>query len=191
MDDSPIKPPTLNRQLANLLKEVFSTSKWDDSVEATAERVLKYWYSFADKEDYGPDFSATTFEAECDGIISVVDIEFSSICSHHLLPFYGKAHVAYIPNRIQIGLSKIPRLVEYYAQRLQNQERLTQQIADWLKKELEAHGVMVIIQARHTCMACRGVRSHNASMQTSVAKGIFLTAGHAKSEFLQMIGKEI
>lgn len=187
MGDSLTRPPTLNRQLSSILFEIFGSNKWDDSIEATAERVLKYWTSFTEP----PKFEPTTFKAESDGIISVVDIEFSSICGHHLLPFYGKAHVAYIPNRTQIGLSKVPRLVQFYAQRLQNQERLTQQIADWLKKELEAHGVMVIIQARHTCMACRGVRSHNASMQTSVAKGIFLTAGHAKNEFLQMIGKEI
>jgi GTP cyclohydrolase I len=122
--------------------------------------------------------------------VVVKEIEFSSVCAHHLLPFYGSAHVAYIPNKLAVGLSKIPRLVDYWASRPQLQERLTDQIAHDLKRRLEAHGVAVVIEARHTCMACRGVRKHNGAMVTSSMLGVFLTASEARQEFLSLISRE-
>jgi GTP cyclohydrolase I len=122
-------------------------------------------------------------------LIMCTDIDFASVCGHHLLPFYGKAHVGYIPNKLMVGLSKIPRTVDWLAHRPQNQERLTQQIASFMKENLEAMGVAVVIEARHTCMACRGVRKYSGVMRTSEMRGVFLTSGEARNEFLSMINR--
>lgn len=171
------------------LEVVFSKDfEWDDSVADTAQRIVKFWREY--RPDLGFDefpFKLTTFKAKYNQMISVKDIEFSSLCMHHLLPFYGIAHVAYIPNRMQIGLSKIPRIVRHVASRPQVQENMTGQIADVIKHELEAHGVMVVVEARHTCMSCRGVRAYGASMITSDLRGVFLTNPAARDEFLTLI----
>ncbi len=176
------------KALANILGSMFDPEVWDDSVEQTARRVLRYWL------EYRPspmDFKFTKFETEVNQLISVTNIEFSSMCAHHLLPFFGKVHVGYIPNQWAVGLSKIPRLVDHFARRPQMQERLTRQIASYLKKELTAQGVAVVTVARHTCMACRGVRKHNAHMTTAEMRGVFLTASAARGEFLSLIGQEV
>jgi GTP cyclohydrolase I len=113
------------------------------------------------------------FEAEDDGLVTVRDVEFYSLCEHHLLPFFGRAHVAYLPGRKIIGLSKIPRLVELYARRLQVQERLTAQVADALMDVLEPRGVRVIVEAQHLCMAMRGVQKQMSSTMTRAVRGAF------------------
>ena len=173
--------------MSSLIKQAFGEDGWDDSIEKTAERVLRFWMEYKPEDEYP--FQFTTFPATQNQLIAVTDIEFSSLCAHHLLPYYGKAHVGYIPNAQMIGLSKIPRLVDHWAKRPSVQENLTANIAKELKSSLQAHGVAVVIEARHTCMACRGVRKHNGTMVTSEMRGVFLTAGGAKSEFLTLIGR--
>ena len=120
-------------------------------------------------------------------MILVRDIEVYSLCEHHMLPFFGRAHVAYIPNGKIVGLSKIPRLVDVYARRLQVQERLTLQIRDCLQNVLEPQGVAVVIEAKHMCMMMRGAEKQNSSTTTSAMSGVFLDNIHTRAEFMRLI----
>ena len=122
-------------------------------------------------------------------MVLVKDIELFSLCEHQMLPFIGKAHVAYIPNGRITGLSKVARVVETYARRLQVQERLTEQIRDCIQDSLKPLGVAVVIEAMHTCMSMRGVQKSNAVTTTSAFSGIFLKSDKTRNEFLQLIGK--
>ena len=122
-------------------------------------------------------------------MVLVKDIELFSLCEHHMLPFIGKAHVAYIPNGRITGLSKVARVVETYARRLQVQERLTEQIRDCIQESLHPLGVAVVIEAMHTCMSMRGVEKSNAVTTTSAFSGIFLKSDKTRNEFLQLIGR--
>ena len=122
-------------------------------------------------------------------MVIVKDIELFSLCEHHMLPFIGKAHVAYIPNGQITGLSKIARVVESYARRLQVQERLTEQIRDCIQDSLQPLGVAVVIEAMHTCMSMRGVQKSNAITTTSAFSGIFLKSQKTRNEFLKLIEK--
>ena len=122
-------------------------------------------------------------------MVLVKDIELFSLCEHHMLPFIGKAHVAYIPNGRITGLSKVARVVETYARRMQVQERLTEQIRDCIQDSLKPLGVAVVIEAMHTCMSMRGVQKSNAVTTTSAFSGIFLKSDKTRNEFLQLIGK--
>jgi len=172
--------------IAHQLTEIFGKEVWDDSVEQTAERWIRAMNEFIPEKEIG--FKFTTFEAEVNQLIVVRNIKFASLCAHHLFPFQGVVHVGYLPNRLQVGLSKIPRLVHHFAKRPHVQEGLTAQIAKYLKDRLEAQGVAVVIEAQHTCMSCRGIREHDAQMVTSEMKGTFLTSGTARNEFLRAIG---
>lgn len=174
--------------LSDILSSVFPNDVWDDGVEKTAYRVLKYWYEHRPTE---MDFHLTTFPTSVNQMIAVSNIEFSSLCAHHLLPFFGIAHVGYVPNELAIGLSKIPRVVDHFAHRPQTQEKMTAQIASFLKRELKAHGVAVVVIGKHTCMACRGVRKHNGHMVTSEMRGVFLTAPAARQEFLDLTRTQV
>ena len=127
------------------------------------------------------------FATRNDEMVIVRDIELYSLCEHHMLPFIGKAHVAYLPNRKVIGLSKIPRIVDMYARRLQIQENLTRQIADSVLKVTGAKGVGVVIEAKHLCMMMRGVEKQNSSMTTSAMLGRFRTDQRTRMEFLTLI----
>lgn len=127
------------------------------------------------------------FEEKTDGIVLVRDIEMYSLCEHHLLPFYGRAHVGYIPNNKIIGISKIPRIVDMFARRLQVQERLTAQIADALQEVLNPLGVGVVIKAKHLCMMMRGVEKQNSELFTSCMLGEFKTNSVSRNEFLDLI----
>lgn len=127
------------------------------------------------------------FEVEYDEMVVVRDIEFSSLCEHHLLPFFGHAHIAYIPTDKIIGLSKLPRIVDLYSRRLQIQERLTRQIADLLEAALHPRGVAVVLEAVHMCTFMRGVRKADARMVTSAMCGIFKENPKTRSEFLEHI----
>jgi GTP cyclohydrolase IA len=127
------------------------------------------------------------FEVEYDEMIVVKDIEFFSMCEHHMLPFFGKAHVAYIPSEKVIGLSKIPRIVEMFARRLQVQERMTQEIAELLDEILEPQGVGVIVEGAHMCSMMRGVRKENARMVTSAMVGSFKKNEKTRNEFLEHV----
>jgi len=127
------------------------------------------------------------FRSEASEIILVKDIELYSMCEHHLLPFIGRAHVAYIPNGKVIGLSKIARIVDVFARRLQIQEQLTVQIADALMKCLEPNGVGVVVEAKHLCMMMRGVEKQNSVMKTSCLLGVFKEDARTRSEFLSLL----
>jgi len=129
------------------------------------------------------------FEVEYDEMIVVRDIEFVSLCEHHMLPFIGRAHVAYIPRRKIIGLSKIPRIVDMFGHRLQVQERLTRQIADFINGTLDPLGVGVVIEAMHLCSMIRGVKKQNASMVTSCMLGGFRSRVSTRMEFLDNISR--
>ncbi len=129
------------------------------------------------------------FSEDAKEMVVVRDIEFYSLCEHHLLSFFGRAHVAYLPNGQVIGLSKIARVVDVFARRLQVQERLTNQIADALMKTLHAHGVAVVMEASHTCMMMRGVQKQSSSTVTSAMRGSFETNARTRSEFMEFIGR--
>ena len=126
------------------------------------------------------------FDVDYDQMVIVKDVEFFSMCEHHLLPFFGKAHVAYIPNGKVIGLSKIPRLVDVFARRLQVQERLTKQIANAIQEAIEPQGVGVVMEAQHLCMMMRGVEKQHSSTVTSSMLGVFRSVQTTRSEFLSL-----
>jgi len=137
--------------------------------------------------DPGKLVNEAVFTVDYDQMVVVRDIDFASLCEHHLLPFLGKAHVAYIPNGKVIGLSKIPRVVEMFARRLQLQERMTQQIAAFLEETLHPRGVGVVVEALHLCMAIRGVKKANARMITSAVRGSFKENLNTRTEFFAHI----
>src|SRR5712691_11442741 len=127
------------------------------------------------------------FTVDYSEMVIVKEIDFYSLCEHHLLPFYGKVHVGYLPNKQVVGLSKIPRIVDIFARRLQVQERLTVQIAETLKSKLNAHGVGVVVEARHLCMMMRGVEKQNTVAVTSSMLGAFRSQPQTRLEFLKLI----
>jgi GTP cyclohydrolase I len=129
------------------------------------------------------------FDVEYDEMVIVRDIEFYSLCEHHMLPFIGRAHVAYFPHGKVVGLSKIPRIVDMFARRLQVQERMTRQIADFIEELLHPHGVAVVIEALHLCSMIRGVRKHEARMTTSAMLGAFRNNLATRMEFLDNISR--
>jgi GTP cyclohydrolase I len=152
---------------------------------ARVARALKWMtqgYGSSAKEVVGDGI----FKEEHDNMIMVRDIELYSMCEHHMLPFFGKAHVAYIPNGKIVGLSKIPRIVDVYAQRLQVQERLTEQIAEGLCSVLQPAGVGVVIEAYHLCMMMRGVQKQNSKTITSALRGAFREDPKTRDEFLRL-----
>lgn len=177
------------KYLGEYFRSTFLEGVWDDDPEDTAKRVIRFWQEYAGSDVMS--FNPTVFPADVNQLIVVNNIEFSSICAHHLLPFFGIAHVGYIPNENMIGLSKVPRIVDHFAKRPQVQERLTAQIASYMKDLLHAHGVAVVMVARHTCMACRGIRQHNGHMTTSEMRGVFLTSSSARREFMEMIKSNV
>ena len=127
------------------------------------------------------------FTVDYSEMVIVRDIDFYSLCEHHLLPFFGKCHVAYLPNRRVIGLSKLPRLVEVFARRLQVQERLTSQIADTIRDKIDPLGVAVVMEATHLCMSMRGVEKQNSVTVTSAMLGVFRDDARTRHEFLELI----
>lgn len=129
------------------------------------------------------------FDVNYDEMVIVRDIEFYSLCEHHTLPFIGRAHVAYLPNGKVLGLSKIPRIVDMYARRLQVQERMTRQIADFLRDLLKPQGVAVVVEAMHLCSMMRGVKKHDARMTTSAMHGAFRSNPATRQEFLENISR--
>jgi GTP cyclohydrolase I len=159
-----------------------------DGLLSTPARVEKSM-AFLTKgynEDAGQILRAAMFDVDYDEMVIVKDIEMFSLCEHHMLPFFGKVHVAYIPKGKVIGLSKIPRLVEVFARRLQVQERLTRQIADAIQEAIEPQGVGVVIEARHLCMMMRGIEKQNSSTVTSAMVGCFRQK-ETRTEFLSLV----
>jgi GTP cyclohydrolase I len=127
------------------------------------------------------------FDVDYDEMVIVKDIEFYSLCEHHLLPFFGRAHIAYVPNGKVVGLSKMPRIVDVFARRLQVQERLTQQIAEAIEDAIHPQGVGVVIEAQHLCMMMRGVQKQGSSTVTSAMLGAFKTQTQTRTEFLTLV----
>ena len=156
----------------------------------TPERVAKamQFFTYGYKIDPCETINAAIFEEDYRQMVIVKDIDFFSLCEHHLLPFFGKAHVAYIPNKKITGLSKIARVVEILSRRLQIQERLTTQIKECIHRTLNPLGVMVVIEAQHTCMQMRGIQKMHSVTTTSDFTGIFNTA-KTREEFVNLIGK--
>lgn len=142
------------------------------------------------KKDLKEVLNGAIFDAETEDMVIVKDIELYSLCEHHLLPFIGKCHIAYIPNGKVIGLSKLAKIVDMYARRLQIQEKLTKQISDAIDTSIGVRGVAVVIEAKHLCMMMRGVEKQNSVMTTSVMTGIFREDGSTRLEFLNLINRE-
>jgi GTP cyclohydrolase I len=157
----------------------------------TPDRVRRMYAELTEGYHTDPDalLNSATFEVDYDEMVVVRDIEFFSLCEHHLLPFFGKAHVGYLPRGRIIGLSKIPRVVDMYAHRLQVQERLTQQVASFLMEKLNPKGVACVVEATHLCTVMRGVRKQEATMVTSSMRGTFRADARPRSEFLTFIGR--
>ena len=160
-----------------------------EGLRRTPERVVESWKELYSGYEQDPKGALnSTFNGEgYDGIVLLKDIEFYSTCEHHMLPFTGKAHVAYIPTDRIVGISKLARIVEVYARRLQNQERITTQVADALENHLKPLGAAVIIEASHACMGCRGVKKSHAIMSTSAMRGVFFDKAEARAELMQLI----
>jgi GTP cyclohydrolase I len=176
----------------DLLKELGEDPKREGLVKTPA-RVAKM-YEFLTKgyhEDVRQVLNDAVFAERYNEMVIVKDIDFYSLCEHHLVPFYGKCHIAYIPNGKIVGLSKLPRIVEVFARRLQVQERLTQQIADTLFKYLKPQGVGVVIEARHLCMMMRGVEKQNSVATTSAMLGTFRHDVKTRTEFLTLLDREL
>ena len=157
----------------------------------TPNRVSKAWEFFSKgyKENLNVIINGAIFEEDARDMVIVRDIEFFSLCEHHLIPFFGKAHVGYIPNGKVIGLSKIPRIIDMFSRRLQVQERLTHQIAGAINIVLNPKGVSVVMEGRHMCMQMRGVEKQNSFTSTSAMSGQFKKSAETRSEFLSIISR--
>ncbi len=184
-------------ELAGHYREILKLLGEDPEREGllkTPERVAKamaFLTKGACQQDPQEIILSAKFTEEYKQMVLVKDIDLYSLCEHHMLPFYGKAHVAYIPNGYITGLSKIARVVEAYARRLQVQERLTVQIRDCVQEALNPMGVAVVIEASHMCMQMRGVQKQNSVTTTSAFTGVFLKQQQTREEFMQLIGSKL
>jgi GTP cyclohydrolase I len=162
-----------------------------EGLQNTPDRVSRMYAELLSGYSMNPEkiINGALFNINYDEMVLVRDIEFYSLCEHHMLPFLGRAHVAYLPKGKVIGLSKIPRIVEMYARRLQVQERMTRQIADLLQEILEPHGVAVVVEGMHLCSMMRGVKKHGARMTTSAMHGAFRANLATRQEFLENISR--
>ncbi|MDY5969620.1 MAG: GTP cyclohydrolase I FolE [Bacteroidales bacterium] len=181
------------KEMAEHYKAILHLLGEDTSREGllkTPERVAKAMLFFTNGYDLNPPdiLKAALFHEDYKQMVLVKDIEIYSMCEHHMVPFIGKAHVAYIPDGTLVGLSKIPRVVDAYARRLQLQERLTKQIKDCIQDTLHPLGVAVVIEAQHLCMAMRGVQKQNSVTTTSDFTGAFLKNPKTREEFMHLIG---
>lgn len=168
------------RQLINH----FDKDPTREGLKDTPRRYVKFLTQFLNPEP----FNFTTFKNEgADQLVLVKDIPFYSMCEHHLAPFMGKAHIAYIPNERIVGISKIPRLLDHHANQFQNQERITQGVCDELNDKLKPKGVAVMLSAMHTCMSMRGVKKHGAETVTTAFHGIFKDDVAARNEYMMSI----
>jgi GTP cyclohydrolase IA len=172
----------------NLLSEL-GEDTGRPGLERTPRRVAKAFDFFTQgyNKKIREVINGAVFEEKYDEMVIVKDIDFYSMCEHHLLPFYGKVHIAYIPDGKIVGLSKIPRIVDVFARRLQVQERMTQEIADTIDEVLAPRGVGVVAEAYHMCMMMRGVQKQNSATITSAMHGIFKSDARTRSEFMDLI----
>jgi GTP cyclohydrolase I len=187
-----LRQSKLEEAIKTLIHEV-GENPTREGLRRTPQRVAKAFKFFT--SGYGQNITdvvnGAVFTEKYDEMVIVKDIDFFSMCEHHLLPFYGKVHVAYIPLGKILGLSKIPRLIEVFSRRLQVQERLTQQIADTLYETLDPDGVAVVVEARHLCMMMRGVEKQNSVATTSAMLGSFREDERTRNEFLKLINSKL
>ena len=190
IEDMPIDEQRIEKAVSEILSALREETD-REGLEKTPKRVAKMFDELM--EGYRVDPVALVndalFDITYDEVVIVRDIEFYSLCEHHMLPIIGRAHVAYIPRGRVIGLSKIPRIVDMFARRLQVQERMTRQIADFLNELLNPYGVAVVVEALHLCAMMRGVKKHDARMTTSAMHGAFRTNLATRQEFLDNISR--
>ena len=195
MDDTHKKETKVNIDLVKdtvlQLIEAIGEDPKREGLKNTPDRVSRMYVELLKGYTADPDqlINGALFNISYDEMVLVRDIEFYSLCEHHMLPFIGRAHIAYIPAGKVIGLSKIPRIVDMYAQRLQVQERMTRQIADLLQETLQPQGVAVVVEALHMCSMMRGVKKHDARMTTSAMHGAFRANLATRQEFLANISR--
>jgi len=191
-----MRMPSNVRKTESLIKDLLTQWGEDpqrEGLKSTPARVASMYEFLLQgyKKDINEVMNGAVFKERYSEMVIVKDIDFFSLCEHHLLPFYGKCHIAYIPNGKIIGLSKMPRIVEVFSRRLQVQERMTQQIADTLFEWLNPLGVGVIVEARHLCMMMRGVEKQSSMATTSAMIGSFRDDVKTRSEFLTLIGPNL
>jgi GTP cyclohydrolase I len=185
-----VDAPAIQEAILHILQAVGENPE-RDGLKRTPERVARMYAELLSGYHTDPNavVNDAVFEVKYDEMVIVRDVEFYSLCEHHLLPFMGRVHVAYIPDGKVLGLSKIPRIVDLFARRLQVQERMTRQIADLVRDLLHPQGVAVVVEALHLCMMMRGVQKHNARMTTSAMHGAFRANLATRQEFLENIGR--
>ncbi len=190
---SPDREPEVERQVAQhvaAILDLLGLDRSDPNLHHTPERVARLFLEMFHGLQEGAAPTVTTFPntENYQAMVTERDIPFYSMCAHHLVPFFGHAHIAYIPARTIVGLSKLPQVLEFYAHRPQLQERLTEQVADFLATRLEPLGVMVVIEARHLCMEMRGVKKHGTLTVTSAIRGCFRDR-RVREEFLAILAR--
>ena len=179
----------LEKVIENLLLFIKEDPK-REGLKDTPRRVAETFREIYSGYKQDPKKLITVFDSEgYDEMVILKDIEFYSTCEHHLVPFFGKASIAYIPDKKIIGISKLARILDVYARRLQNQERLTQQVANCIGELLKPKGIGIVIEAAHLCMRSRGVQKQNSTMITSCLRGAFKENHHTRNEFLKLIKK--
>ena len=187
------KPVNKPHQIAPLIRTLLKHLGEDpqrEGLEKTPKRVANMLVEITRGHAMSPDalLEGEAFQVQGDSMLVVKDIEFYSMCEHHLLPFFGKVHVGYIPDGKAVGLGRIPEVVDMYARRLQVQERLTEEVATLLERVLKPQGVGVVVEGFHLCLAMRGMQKQGARLVTSAMKGIFRKDARTRAEFLQLIG---
>ncbi len=190
LDIASIDYETVRRAVSQIIKAVGEDPE-REGLQNTPDRVSRMYAELLSGYSADPQkiINGALFNINYDEMVLVRDIEFYSLCEHHILPFLGRAHVAYLPKGKVIGLSKIPRIVDMYARRLQVQERMTRQIADLIQEILEPKGVAVVVEGIHMCSMMRGVKKHDARMTTSAMHGAFRTNLATRQEFLDNISR--
>lgn len=181
----------LEKNVMSILTEIGEDPNREGLLK-TPKRVAKA-YEFLTRgyrKDIDEVLNGAIFSEDYDEMVIVKDIDYYSLCEHHMIPFYGKVHVAYIPNGKIVGISKIPRIVDVFARRLQIQERMTQQIADTINDALHPQGVAVVCEGYHMCMMMRGVQKQNSITTTSAMRGIFRESQRTRAEFLNLIARK-
>ena len=182
------KKDRIERAVREILANIGEDPDRDGLLE-TPDRVARMYDELTAGYHIDPEalINDAIFDVEYDEMVVVRNIDFYSMCEHHMLPFFGKAHIAYIPTRKVVGLSKLPRIVEMFARRLQVQERMTVQIADFIEEVLQPQGVAVIVEGMHMCMVMRGVKKANATMTTSAMRGSFKKNATTRAEFMELV----
>ena len=183
-----------HKRIENAVKEILLALGEEterQGLKYTPQRVARMYAELLEGESSEPEeHLKSVFTEKCDEVVLLRDISFYSICEHHLMPFIGVAHVAYLPEKSVLGISKLARVVDCFAHRLQVQERLTAQIADFLDDNLKPQGVAVVMEASHSCMTIRGVKKPGSVMVTSALRGIFKSDSKSRSEVLSLMHKD-